>query len=207
MVTSSTDRHGTFFGVCVAGLLLTGGSSRRLGTSKALLRLDGQRFVDRTARALESVCDYVLEVGPGYGAWASAREEPPGSGPLAALAAGGAALEAADRRGMAIVLAVDLPFIDESVLRWLARHPGAASVVPRVAGIPQPLCARYTPEALEMAATLVARGERAVRSLLDVTPVHYADADEWGVVADARAFADIDTRDDAERAGVELPAS
>ena len=189
----------------LAGLVFTGGSSRRLGTPKALLRIDGERFVDRAARVLDSVCDDVLEVGPGYGAWASVREEPPGSGPLAALAAGGAAMAAADRRGAAIVLAVDLPFVGESVLRWLAGHPGTASVVPRVEGTAQPLCARYTPEALETAATLVATGERAMRSLLDVTSVHYADADEWGVVTEATAFADIDTRDDAERAGVEVP--
>ena len=134
----------------VAGLLLTGGASRRLGVDKATLLLDGDRLVDRVARVLAGIATTVVEVGPGYSSFAAVREEPPGSGPLAALAAGAAALQA---RGLGtsavLVLAVDLPFVDAALLAWLASHPAPGTVVPVVDGFPQPLCARYACDALD----------------------------------------------------------
>src|SRR5438093_7464181 len=104
----------------VAGLLLTGGASRRMGRDKALIEVGGQRLVDRAAAALKAVADPVLEVGPGWSALPSVREDPPGSGPLAAVAAGAGALRAAGHHGPVIVLAVDMPFVTVDLLRLLA---------------------------------------------------------------------------------------
>ena len=50
----------------VAGLLLTGGASRRMGSDKALLEVEGRRMVDRAAAALAAVAAPVVEVGPGW---------------------------------------------------------------------------------------------------------------------------------------------
>ncbi|HZI37181.1 MAG TPA: NTP transferase domain-containing protein, partial [Acidimicrobiia bacterium] len=55
----------------VAGLLLTGGASRRMGRDKALLEVGGRRLVDRAASVLAAVADPVLEVGPGWSELAS----------------------------------------------------------------------------------------------------------------------------------------
>jgi molybdopterin-guanine dinucleotide biosynthesis protein A len=190
----------------VAGLLLTGGTSRRLGVDKATLLLDGDRLVDRVAGVLAGVATTVLEVGPGYSSLAAVREEPPGSGPLAALAAGAAALGA---RGLGtsavLVLAVDLPFVDAPLLEWLASHRDPRTVVPVVDGLPQPLCARYTYAALSLAPELVAAGERSMRALLSRLDVHDATEAEWGGVASARAFADVDTPEDASAFGLSAP--
>ena len=68
----------------VAGLLLTGGRSRRLGTEKARLVFAGETLAQRAARVLDGVCDRVVELGPGYTSWPHIVEEPPGGGPLAA---------------------------------------------------------------------------------------------------------------------------
>jgi molybdopterin-guanine dinucleotide biosynthesis protein A len=130
-----------------AGLLLTGGASRRLGVPKTDLLLDGERLVDRAARLLVTVCDPVIEVGPGLSGLRAVREDPPGEGPLAAFAAGAAALAADGHRGTVLALAVDLPFVETPLLAWLAARPGHGTVVPRVDGIPQTLCARYGPTA------------------------------------------------------------
>jgi molybdopterin-guanine dinucleotide biosynthesis protein A len=188
-----------------AGLLLTGGASRRLGTDKANLLVGGERLVDRTSRLLQSVCDPVLEVGRGYGAGPWVSEEPAGGGPLAALAAGAAALAERAYTGAALLVAVDLPALDARVLAWLVAHPAPATVVPVVDGMPQMLCARYGADALAAAPALVASGERSLRSLLATVRVHEAGVDEWGSVASAASFADVDTPADAARAGVEWP--
>ena len=189
----------------VAGLLLTGGASRRLGTPKATLTLDGERLVDRGTRLLGAVCDPVLEVGPGYGGLRAKQEEPPGAGPLAALAAGGAALQADDHDGAVLVLAVDLPFMETPFLAWLVAHPAEGTLVPRVEGIPQSLCARYDTDALDAAARLVSAGDRSMRALLAHVPVTYVDDDEWGQVVDIRAFTDVDTPEAVARAGLQAP--
>jgi molybdopterin-guanine dinucleotide biosynthesis protein A len=191
--------------VRVGGLLLAGGASTRLGAAKARLESRGERLVDRTARVLGAVAAPVVEVGPGWTNLPATREEPPGSGPLAATAAGAAWLAANGAPDAFLLLALDLPNVSEPLLRWLAEHPAPGSVVPEVDGHPQPLCARFDAAAGEVARALVARGERSMRALLAAIPVTTAGEEEWGAVADAAAFADVDTADAARRAGLEMP--
>ena len=192
----------------VAGLVLTGGASRRFGADKALLLVDGERLGDRAMRVLSMVAAPVLEVGPAFTGPAAVREAPLGGGPLVAMAAGGAAMSSGDPSpGTVIVLAVDLPCIDWSTLAWLADHPATDSVIPVVDGQAQSLCARYTIDALDVAGELVDRGERSVRVLLDSIAVHYADESEWGAVTSKRTFTDVDTREDATALGIEMPKS
>ena len=188
-----------------AGLLLTGGSSRRLGTDKATLLVRGERLVDRSSRLLGQVCDPVIEVGAGYGEGPSVCESPPGAGPLAALGAGASALAAEGYEGAVLALAVDLPGVDAAVLAWLAGHPAPSTVVPIVDGMPQTLCARYGADALDAVPALLAAGERSLRALLGAVSVHEAHAEEWGRLASPSTFADIDTPEDAARAGIEWP--
>jgi len=189
-----------------AGLLLTGGGSRRLGAPKAELRLNGERLADRGARVLTAVCPTALEVGPGTSSLPVVSEDPPGAGPLAAVVAGSSSLAERGARGPVVVLAVDAPFVGVHLLRWLVEHPAPGAVVPRVAGRAQPLCARYAPADLAIAADLLAGGATAMRDLLAAATVTYADEDAWGVVASERTFLDVDTPDAVTRAGLAWPA-
>lgn len=189
----------------VGGVLLTGGASVRLGSPKALLSARGERLADRTARLLSQVAAPVVEVGPGHSSLPATREAPAGRGPLAGLAAGAAWLEAAGAEGAFLVVAVDLPSISAELLRWLADRPGVGTVVPTVDGVAQSLCARYAAGTGAVAARLVTAGERSMRALLEETAPEYADEDTWGVVATRATFSDVDTPDDARRAGLEMP--
>jgi molybdopterin-guanine dinucleotide biosynthesis protein A len=175
-----------------------------MGVDKAAIEIGGERLADRGARVLAAVCDPVLEVGRGYTALETVLEEPPGTGPLAALAAGGDALRRRGHEGPAVLLAVDLPFITIDFLRFLVDFPGPASVVPFVRGEPQPVCARYSPEALVLAADAVRRGERSIRELLRLLPeVQWVGPRMWGAVAEERVLADVDTPEDL--GGLGLP--
>ena len=189
-----------------AGLLLTGGASTRLGVPKAELRRDGERLADRGARLFGEVCETALEVGPGLSSLASVREDPPGAGPLAAVATGATALHARGVADPVLVLAVDLPFVDVALLRWLAAHEPAGTLVPRVAGVAQSLCARYDPADLTTAARLVTDGSSSMRALLAAVDVTYVDEGEWAGVAPVEAFTDVDTPDAVARAGLGWPA-
>jgi molybdenum cofactor cytidylyltransferase len=46
----------------MAGVILSAGASRRMGTPKALLRYQGETFLDRLIRVLSTVCDRVVVV-------------------------------------------------------------------------------------------------------------------------------------------------
>ena len=187
----------------IAGLLLTGGASRRMGTDKALLEVDGRRLVDRAAAVLGAVADPVIEVGPGWSGLPAVREDPPGSGPLAALSAGAAALRAGGHDGPVLLLAVDMPSVGVELLRLLAGRAGPGTAVPRAGGHPQPMCARYGPDVLAAVDERLAAGGRSLRDLLETLAasgsVAWVEPEEWEPVAGPEAFSDVDTPDDLRR--------
>lgn len=193
-----TEPHG------VGGILLTGGASSRMGRDKAMLLIGGEPNARRLGALLSRVAHPVVEVGPAVSGLASVREDPPGSGPLVAVACGGRALRALGHAGAALVLACDLPFVDETLLVFLAEREGDVSVIPSVAGHPQPLCARWSAVDLAVAGALAAAGERALRSIPWDPATDRPDESAWSRVATARTFADVDTPADLARLGVAL---
>jgi molybdopterin-guanine dinucleotide biosynthesis protein A len=174
-----------------------------MGTDKALIEVAGLRLVDRVAAVLSAVANPVVEVGPGWSGLPAVREEPPGSGPLAALSAGAAALRAAGHDGSVLVLAVDMPRVGIELLRFLADRPGPVTAVPRAGGHPQPMCARYGPEVLAAIDERLAAGGRSLRDLLESLAtsgaVRWVEPEEWEPVAGPDAFADVDTPEDLRR--------
>jgi molybdopterin-guanine dinucleotide biosynthesis protein A len=180
----------------IPALLLTGGASRRMGQDKALIGIDGEPLAVRTARVLAEVCEPVIEVGSGRTGLPCVTEEPPGGGPLAALVAGSAVLP---DDGPILVVACDVPRLDASVLRLLAGHPGASTVVPEADGRLQVLCARYGPEARAAAPQVLADGGRSMVALLEQTRYEVLDEEAWSAVVDAEVFGDLDTPEDLER--------
>jgi molybdopterin-guanine dinucleotide biosynthesis protein A len=184
----------------VGGVLLTGGSSRRLGTDKATLVVRGQRMADHAAAVLAAVCERVVEVGRGVTGLPACREDPVGAGPLAALLAGAAALGADASEGV-VLLACDLPAVEAPLVDLIARWPGRPTVVPIADGEPQLVCARYGTDALRAGAATLAAGERSLRRLLDRAEHDLIDPSTWGVVAPLDVFADVDTPADLARLG------
>ncbi len=185
-------------------MLLTGGRSRRLGSDKARLVLAGETLADRAARRLAAVCETVVEVGPGFTGRLHVSEQPPGAGPLAALAAGGDALRDLGWDGNTLLLAVDLPNVGVPLLELLRDWPGAPTAVPEAGGRLQVVCARYGPEALVAASSLVAGGIQALHALLGVVDYDVVPEHAWSETAPSRAFADVDTPEDAARLGIDL---
>jgi molybdopterin-guanine dinucleotide biosynthesis protein A len=186
------------------GLLLTGGTSRRMGFDKTTIRVDGVPCAERIARVMSAVLHPVIEVGPGHCGLTTVRERPPGSGPLAAMSEGLAELRRVSRADVAVVVvAGDLPFVTELALRMLIEWmPEGCSVVPVVDGRAQPLCARWSVADLDHAEAVLAQGDRSLKQLLLRPDVVMVDESDWPVGVDARTFSDIDTPEDLDRLGI-----
>jgi molybdopterin-guanine dinucleotide biosynthesis protein A len=180
-----------------AALLLTGGASRRMGFDKGLVRIRGVPLAHRIGRRARAVAAPALEVGPGHSGLELAPESEPGSGPLAALADGVRALRERGFLGPALVLSTDLPLIDTVALMTLANWPGSASVVPLLAGRPQPLCARWSAQDLDAVAAMVAAGERSLAPLLARSGITLTGA------IDPRKLSDADTPEELDALGLD----
>lgn len=190
-------------GLEVAGILLTGGQSRRMGTDKASLLIEGTPAASRVLAVLRRVAPRVIEVGPGVTDAPAVLEDPPGEGPLVAVAAGSRSLRQAGIRAPALVVACDLPLIDERVLWMLARSPGRNSVVPTAHGRPQPLCARWSERDLASAERLVHSGARSMRRLMERPGITFLSEETWPMGMDPRVLVDADSPEDLDRLGLE----
>ncbi len=134
-------------------MLLVGGASRRYGSPKALVELDGETLAERGRRVLAEACDEVLVVG-------KAGELPfdvidDGADVRAPIAGVVAGLRAADERGC-VFLPVDCPRITPAVIRAL----GEAC---RDAAVPQtgPLPGAWAKSALPVLEARLATGPYA----------------------------------------------
>lgn len=152
----------------LSGLILAGGRSSRMGRDKAGLVLpNGSTLIERQAALLKSVGVATLFVSIRPGA-AGPLPEAIGvqdtmaeAGPLAGVAAG---LRAAPA-GLVIVLAVDMPAVEEAHLRRLIElaTPGRG-VVPMQAGQCEPLAAIYPAALADSAEAALREGMRAVHA-------------------------------------------
>jgi molybdopterin-guanine dinucleotide biosynthesis protein A len=175
-------------------IVLAGGASRRLSADKPEQRVGGRRLLD-VALAAVADADAVVVVGPPREVPDEVTvlcEEPPGSGPVAALAAGLAALS--DGPADIAVLAADLPRITPATVTALAAARGDAPVAVAVddTGEVQYLTAVW--DSAELAAALAAAPSR-VRDLLPADAVtsavgDVADVDTPEQLAAARARAE-----------------
>jgi len=136
-------------------VVLAGGTGRRLGgVDKAGLVVAGVPLLDRVLRASAAARHTVVvgEARPVAREVRWTREDPPGGGPLAGLAAGLSALPSVAESDVkplpVVVLATDLPWLQSAdvdrLIAALAAEPGAeAAVFSDPGGRMQPLAAVY----------------------------------------------------------------
>lgn len=178
-------------------IILAGGRSSRMGEDKALISVGGETLLRRVLDACEG-CSTIVLVAPEETA-SSLRsrpgllvtlEDPPLGGPVAGIAAGLAALEAAglDREDpWVLLLSVDLAQPREVVAALRGADAGASDGVCLSDGaFPQYLAARYRWEALHRALGAVEARNCSVKRLM-------APLDLTQVVVSELVSADLDT--------------
>ncbi|MGB6162214.1 MAG: molybdenum cofactor guanylyltransferase [Pseudonocardiaceae bacterium] len=151
----------------VAGVVLVGGRSSRMGSSKAVLEWHGSTLLRRTLGVLARSVDGPLLVvrAPGQSlpqipSRVDVVEDPEeGRGPLQGIAAGLAALVA--RAPAAFICSTDLPFLHPAFVRRVlaALTHDFDVVLPVALGYPQPLAAAYRVTLAPLVTELVAAGD------------------------------------------------
>lgn len=173
-----------------------------MGYDKSGVVIGGVTLAVRTADLLSRVVATAVEVGPGVSGLPATIEQPQGNGPLVAIAAGHRALRQRGHEGAALVIACDLPFISEGLLRFLVHWDSPGSVVPVVNNQPQPLLARWGPIDLGKFESFIEQGARSLRHLTTQPDVVLLDRSRWELVAQEREFSDVDSPADLERLGL-----
>ena len=177
-------------------VILAGGRARRMGgIDKPALEVGGTSLLRRALSAVTGA-DLVVVVGPerdlGDMDVVQVQEDPPGGGPVAALAAGIRLVTAP----VVLVLGADMPSVDSAAAEGLVAGLGVGAVHGVVGvdeqGRDQYLCAAYRTEALgSRLAQIVELHGASMRTLIDglmLARLHLG----------AKA-ADIDTPEDLKR--------
>jgi molybdopterin-guanine dinucleotide biosynthesis protein A len=179
------------------GLVLAGGASTRMQRDKAAIQYHGQSQLQWTFQLLSHVCAATfVSVRPDQ------REEPtranfpqvvdrqPGIGPIAGISA---ALQAHPKAAW-LVVACDLPFLNEPTLRHLIAHRDphklATAFKSSHDGLPEPLCAIWEPAAREPVLAFIAAGKQCPRKFLINANALLLD------LPDARALDNVNTSDE-----------
>jgi molybdopterin-guanine dinucleotide biosynthesis protein A len=175
-------------------IVLAGGTARRLGgVDKPQLRVDGRSLLDRVVDAV-AAAHRIVVVGPAQPVGREVtfcREDPPGAGPVAAIATA-LPLTSLD---VVVVLAADLPWIALAVVPLLDALPASGvAMLTDAAGRPNHLAAAWWRADLVRALAMLGDpADAAVRALVAaVEQVHVTDRDGWG--------RDCDTWDDLAQA-------
>jgi len=185
----------------IAGAIVAGGASSRFGgQAKGLLRVGGERIIDRIARALRPVVGTIAVVSnaPDAGSWLDGapvwrdrRDE------RASIVGIHTALSHVDT---VVVVAWDMPFVTEQIIDAIvgAFTPTSGAVVPVGPRGPEPMCALYTRDCLGAIEGALAAGELRMTALVERLPrlTRLSLSDISRIGDPARLFFNVNTPED-----------
>ena len=169
-------------------IILTGGTSKRFGSDKSQAMINGKSLLEFISEGLEDL----IVVGPETPIKAKyVREEPIGSGPVAAISA---AMKEVKSELVAIY-AIDMPFAPRVTGQLVSALKNDAAIAIDCDGKLQPLAAVYRSDKLQSAlASYESVENQSVNSLLSKLVI-----DEVPLV-DTELLMDIDTQADLLKA-------
>jgi len=190
----------------LSAFVLAGGRSSRMGSDKAFLECGGLTLLARALNLLRTLTPQVRIIGPAnkFAPHGPVVEDVySGRGPLAGIHA---ALSASTTE-LNLIFAVDLPFVTDSLLRFIVEQAGATDAVvtvPRIAGGYQPLCAVYHRAFAPMAQAALEAGRNKIDALFATTTIRIVEEAELSRFAfSAAMFDNLNTPEDLRRANLE----
>ena len=171
----------------VAGVVLCGGQSSRMGQSKAWLPFGTETMLQRTVRTLSQVVEPVIVVAapcqelPELLSCEVVFDPQEHRGPLQGLAVGLTSLRG--RADAAFVSACDTPFLQADWVRFLLKQlQGFEIVVPKIEGHFHPLSAVYRTSLADTAESLLRNEKYRLMDLIEgvhTRVLYKSDFESW----------------------------
>ena len=158
-----------------AAIILAGGKSSRMGTNKALLKINEKTNIERIADALKLLFDDIILVTNDSEQYEflglrMVADHFPGMGPLAGVHAG---LLASDY-DVNFIVACDMPFVSTELAEALVNSCGHYdAVIPVINGKQHPLFAVFQKKTVGEVAASIEAGRLRMKHLLDQLNVLY----------------------------------
>ena len=195
------------------GLILAGGENKRIPVLKGFLTIEGRAIIERSIDVLTRVFGRVVISANMPERYFSCgvpligdirKEKGPMTGIVSVLVATGA--EAV------FVVACDMPFINEKLIRYMVERHGAGragqgelnsdAVIPVFRGYKEPLFGIYARSAAQEMESLIRNGQRSLTDMLAHLHVRYIAEQEVRAADPAgESFVNINTMEDYERIG------
>lgn len=184
----------------VAGVVVAGGLSRRMGCDKALISWHGKPLISYPLNTLSRFFREVIIVTRnvnnykqlGFPVFGDATEK---RGSIVGLLSGLSAISEPD----ALFTACDMPFISGDLVKMLVfeMDPASWAVVPESPNGLEPLLAIYSKRCLPAISELIDSGDFRISSLFSAVPTKFVSASKIKAVdPDFRSFANINTPED-----------
>ncbi len=188
----------------IYGLVLAGGQSRRMGHDKALIRVDGETQLGRAVHLLDSIVDRVFVSTRADQQDETERKKyqlivdcAENLGPIAGIFS---ALQELGDVGW-LVLACDLPNIDETTVRYLLENRSEdkpfSAFRSSSDGLQEPLCAYYAAGTASIIKGFIDDGINCPRKVLIRSDTHLLDQ------PNPAALDNINTPEDLARIGLQ----
>jgi molybdopterin-guanine dinucleotide biosynthesis protein A len=185
----------------MTGIVLAGGESRRMGTDKAFLKLDGRPLIEHVLSALRQAARTIIIVTNSPAAYAAYDAEIVGDrggkrGSLIGLYSG----LLRSRDDFSIVVACDMPFLSPALLSYMAGlAEGYDAVLPGSGDLIEPLHAVYGRHLLPVIEQHIERDDRRIRSIFEGRRVRYVSQEEIDRFDPRRrSFINLNTRKEYE---------
>jgi len=150
-------------------IILAGGKSSRMGTNKALLKLNGKTVIENITETLEHVVDEIIIVTNTFSDYEflhlpMVEDTHKGLGPLAGIEAG----LTSSNTERNLVVACDMPFISAGIAKYLLSCLKEYQiVVPMIYGRLHPLFGAYRKEVKDAASQTFAEKRHSIIPLLN----------------------------------------
>ena len=170
------NKTNDLFFTSVAGCVLAGGQSRRMGTDKALLKVDGKTLIETALERFSGLPEIFISAASAdsyvFTGFRIVPDELPGMGPLGGFIA---ALKAS-KSDFVCFRPVDVPLVPAELHLLLAKSCfGKDAAVPIWGGSTEPLLACLSKTALPVLENLLASGKLKVSETFPMLDMIYLD--------------------------------
>ena len=165
-------------------IILAGGKSSRLGNDKVSETVGKKSLLQRVISCVSPLSNDIIIVTAGEQTFPELvdgnrlriiNDIYPGKGPLGGIYTGLATSTSCYN----LVVASDMPFLNQALLRYMVQLSANFDlVVPRVGNLAEPLHAVYTRDCLAPIEHMIKRGELKIHRLFNLVKVRYVEAEE-----------------------------